>query len=94
MSHIIPFPARRSDRHGTVHVFGDRIEGFTVSHESASGDSWGGAIGPFDRGQDAIAAAYALNRDEYGGQCDVFICDAARTDACPDVGFATYPGEF
>ncbi len=94
MSHIIPFPTNREHRHGIVHVMGDRVNGFGVSHESASGDSWGEFLGPFRDGQEAIATAYALNRDRYGGACDVHICDAACLDACPDVGLVTYPGEW
>lgn len=95
MSHIIPFPLKRpdADRHGIVHVMGDTVDGFEIGHESASGGSWGG-FSWYRTGQEAIAAAYALNRDQYGGACDVFICDAARLDACPNVVLVTNPGEW
>ena len=91
---VIPFPSRQDDRHGTVCVMGDRVEGFEVGHESASGNSWGNFSGPYRTGQEAIAAAYALNRDEYGGECNVSVCDAAVQDRCPDVGPISRPGDF
>jgi hypothetical protein len=90
---VIPFPTHSDSRHGTIHVMGDSVDGFEVGHESRSGSSWGN-FAHYSTGQEAIAAAYALNRDEYGSECDVFICDAARLDACPGVGLVTYPGEF
>ena len=94
MSAIYPFPAPHRDRVGTIHVWGDRTEGFSFSHESASGNSWGDVHGPFATGQDAITRAYAHNRDSYGGSCNVFVNDAAIQDGCPDVGLASLPGDF
>jgi hypothetical protein len=91
---VTPFPRRRSDQRGCVHVKGDRIAGFDISDESASGSSWGHFFGPFPTGQEAITAAYALNRDVLGGECDVFVCDAAIEGGCPDVGLASLPGDF
>jgi len=77
MSAIYPFPAPyRADR-GTIHIWGDAVQGFSVSHESSSGGSWGEILGPFERGNDAIAAAYALNLDTYSGSCNVAVSDAA-----------------
>lgn len=95
---VIPFPrqlgSRGADVHGTVHVMGDSADGFYVSHESRSGDSWGAMFGPYNTGQEAITAAYALNRDDYGGGCEVFVCDAAVQHACPDVGLASLRGDW
>lgn len=91
---IIPLRIARDDDRGTVHVMGDRAAGFEIGQESASGNSWGSFAGPFATGQEAIAAAYALNRDQYGGECSVFVCDAAIQDGCPSVGLASLPGDF
>lgn len=96
---VIPFPRRQegllgAQRHGTVHVMGDNTDGFYVSHESRSGDSWGGMFGPYGTGQEAITAAYALNRDDYDGGCEVFVCDAAVQHACPGVGLSSVPGDW
>ncbi len=77
---ILPMPAASSRRGGTVHVMGDLASGFHVSHESASGNSWGELFGPYPDGQAAIAKAYTVNRDDYGGDCDVAVCDAALAD--------------
>jgi hypothetical protein len=75
---------------GTVVVMGSKETGFQVGHESSSGDSWGHFSGPYANSVDAIAAAFALNRDVYMGGCDVEICDCAladqRTDAKPKGG--------
>ena len=84
MSAIYPFPAPHRDRVGTIHVWGDRRQGFSFSHESASGDSWGELHGPYATGQQAIAGAYALNRDVYGSACNVLVSDAAKGDLFPD----------
>ena len=94
MARIIPFPVDRRDAHGVVHVMGDSVDGFRISHESASGESWGSFLGPFRDGQKAIAAAYALNRDQYDGACDVSVCDAAAQHANPHVGLPSWPGDF
>ncbi len=77
---ILRFPLPERPYHGTVRVMGDKLTGFQVGHEGASGNSWGNFSGPYDRGQDAIDAALALNRDEYRGGCDITICDAALAD--------------
>lgn len=77
---VIPLPLPARPYGGTVCVMGDKRSGFEVAHESASGDSWGSFSGPYDRGQDAITAAFALNRDTYFGGCDVSICEAALLD--------------
>lgn len=77
---ILPMSVAPSRRGGTVHVMTDPDGGFRVSHESASGNSWGELFGPYPDGQTAIAKAYAVNRDSYGGDCDVAICDAALAD--------------
>lgn len=76
---ILQFPAMRSRNRGTVHVTDGTAGGFVVAHESASGDSWG-HFSEHASGFEAIVAAYALNRDELGGECDVFVCDAALRD--------------
>ena len=91
---IIPFPSRQPGSHGTVHVMGDSINGFHVSHESASGNSWGALFGPFRSGKEAITRAFALNRDDYEGACEVAINDAAAQDAHPDAGPYSSPEEF
>jgi hypothetical protein len=90
---VLSFPSRNSGEHGFIHVWGDRVGGFRVSHESASGNSWG-EIQDHSSGTDAITAAYTLNRDQYGGRCAVIVCDAALQDACPGVGLPSVPGDF
>lgn len=74
---IIPLPLPIDDRHGIVHVMESEHGGFEIGHESSSGNSWGNFRGPYADAQEAIAAAYVLNRDEYAGRCAVSICDAA-----------------
>jgi hypothetical protein len=91
--HVIPFPIRRGERRGVIHVMGDRVSGFEIGHESASGNSWG-SFSSYASGQEAITAAYALNRDDYEGVCDVFVCDAALQDANRGVGLPSIPGDF
>lgn len=91
---VIPLPVPDDPRRSTIHVMGDRVEGFSVSHESASGSSWGAFNGPFRTGQEAIVFAYAMNRDDYGGDCNVYVCDAAMEDTCPGVGLVSFPGDF
>ena len=90
---VIPFPIRRYGDNGIVHVIGDSVDGFEVAHESSSGSSWGGFTW-YACGQDAIIAAYALNRDTYASECDVFVCDAAVQDANPGVGLPSVPADF
>ena len=77
---ILPMALPANPYNGTICVMGDKATGFEVGHESASGNSWGSFSGPYERGQDAIAAAYALNRDVYLGGCDVQICKPALQD--------------
>jgi hypothetical protein len=77
---VIPFPLPSRPYNGTVRVMGDKITGFEVGHESYSGNSWGSFSGPYSTGQEAITAAYVLNRDVYYGGCDISICDAALQD--------------
>lgn len=79
MSRILAFPAPARPFTGTVCVMGDNAAGFQVAHESSTGDSWG-EFTSYPSAQAAIAAAYAMNRDQYAGQCDVWICPAASTD--------------
>jgi hypothetical protein len=79
MSRIIQFPAPARPYTGTVCVMGDNVAGFEVAHESSTGNSWG-EFTSYLSAQEAIAAAYAMNRDRYAGQCDVWICPAAATD--------------
>lgn len=74
------FPNRRPTSGGTIHVWGDRAGGFSVSHESHSGDSWGEIHGPYWSGDAAITQAVALNR-YYGGNCEMAINAAAVTEA-------------
>ncbi len=81
---ILFMPNRRRDHCGTVHVMGERGTGFEIGHESASGNSWGSFDGPFSTAIEAIGAAHALNRDQYGGTCDVEVHTAAARDANPD----------
>jgi hypothetical protein len=79
MSRIIAFPAPARPYTGTVCAMGDKAAGFEVAHESSTGNSWG-EFTSYPTAQSAIAAAYAMNHDLYGGQCDVWICPAASTD--------------
>lgn len=69
------------DRYGTVHVMPCAGGGFEVSHESASGNSWGSFSGCIMDAQQAIVAAHQVNRDQYDGRCAVSICDAAASVA-------------
>jgi hypothetical protein len=91
---IIPFPRPHRERRGAVHVTGDRSSGFEVAHESSSGDSWGYFSGPYGTGEEAITAAYALNRDALAGECDVFVCEAAVRDQTRAGKPVRTPGEF
>ena len=77
MGNLVLFPRQHDDRRGTVHVMPGNVGGFEIGHESASGNSWGN-FSTYDNAQEAIAAAYALNRDVYEGVCNVSICEAAR----------------
>jgi hypothetical protein len=90
---VHPFPAPPRDRRGVIHVMGDAVEGFSVWHESASGSSWGAKCDPLPSGQEAITAAYALNRDDYDGECDVWVCDAAIQRDCPGPGLVSLPDD-
>ena len=84
---VLRFPA--SDRGGgIVHVMPANGGGFEVAHESSSGSSWGG-FEFFGRAEKAIATAYALARDQYGG-CAVSICD----EALAAVPVGTHWGDF
>jgi hypothetical protein len=96
---IIPFPLGHGnhgngDLHGTVHGMGDSAEGFYVSHESRSGNSWGAMFGPYDTGQEAITAAYALNRDDYDNGCEVYVCDAAGQHAASNANPSALLGDW
>ena len=79
MSRILAFPAPARPYTGTVCVMSDNAAGFQVAHESSTGNSWG-EFTSYLTAQSAIAAAYAMNRDLYAGQCDVWICPAASID--------------
>lgn len=91
---IIPFPRTRKETRGCVHVMGDTETGFEIGHESESGGSWGSFSGPYKTGQEAIAAAYALNRDQYAGISEVYICSAALADFPPSPAPAFERGDF
>jgi hypothetical protein len=83
-------PVQQREGHGAIHVWGEKP--FTVSHESASGNSWG-ELFEYETGEAAITAAYAMNRDQYGGLCAVHICDEAVQDTSPGVGLVSLPGD-
>lgn len=72
MGNVLPFGRSRSGNRGTVHVMLYEGDGFGVSHESASGNSWGEFL-TFASAAEAVSAAYALNRDKMGGECDVYV---------------------
>lgn len=65
---------------GTVHVMRCEDGGYVVSHESYSGNSWGGSYGPFDRAADAVGKAHKVNVSEYAGQCAVVACPEALAE--------------
>lgn len=88
--HTLPLPDRGS---GTICVVGDQFDGWQVSHESASGNSWGELLAFTDAG-DAIAAAYRMNRERYDGQSRVYLSDAVLDPVSGDVGPACLPGDF
>lgn len=75
MSNVLPFGRSRAGSCGTVHVLPCEGGGFEVSHESASGDSWG-CFSSHASPLEAVAAGYALNRDEMRGECDVHVSPA------------------
>ncbi|MEG3124421.1 hypothetical protein [Sphingomonas sp. GB1N7] len=80
MGNLVQFPRPHDDSRGTVHVMPGNTGGFEIGHESASGGSWG-SFSTYPNAQEAITAAYALNRDVYQGTCNVSICDAALNSA-------------
>lgn len=65
---------------GTIHVMSDGEGAFVVSHESASGSSWGGNRGPFSTVEAATSAPTALNINGYDGGCDIVIHDVPPAD--------------
>ncbi len=65
---------------GIVHVMRADGGGFTVSHESDSGDSWGEILGPFDQATHAIGMAHRVNGTQYAGQCAVVVCPEALAE--------------
>ena len=89
---VLPFPAPARPNRGTVHVTTCEAGGFEIGHETASGSSWG-YFATFDRAEDAITAAYALNRDQLDGSCDVYVSDAVLQSICPGVGLPSLPGD-
>lgn len=79
--------------HGTIHVWGDQVDGYSVSQESETGNSWG-EVQTFPDAETAIAAAHDLNGRAYEGLCRLCISDAALDAVCGPVGLASLPGEF
>jgi len=77
---ILQFPMPRQPRSGVIHVWGTPAEGFSVSHESRSGDSWG-EIYPFDCAARAINFAHFFNAHTYAGECEVSLSDRVRAEA-------------
>lgn len=75
MGDILVFPHRRVSNEGTIHVTKHWDYGYEIAHESSSGNSWG-SFEQFKFAQDAVDAAYRLNREQYGNVCDVFIAPA------------------
>ncbi|KQM98738.1 hypothetical protein [Sphingomonas sp. Leaf25] len=65
---------------GTVHVMPAEHGGFTVSHESENGNSWGEMLGPFDQAANAVGIAHRLNAVQYAGQCAVVVCAGALAE--------------
>jgi hypothetical protein len=63
--------------------------GYDVSHESHSGDSWGG-FSRFDDAAEAVATAYRWARDQYDG-AEVAIWPAVA-DALPVTPGPASPG--
>jgi hypothetical protein len=77
MGSLFVFPTRRRDDHGCIHVWLLDDGRFEVGHESRSGDSWGNFT-EYHTAEQAVAAAFALNRDEYASQCDVHVNEDVR----------------
>jgi hypothetical protein len=65
---------------GTIHVMPAEEGGFVVSHESESGNSWGGLVGPFDKAAVAVSVAHRVNLNEYAGQCAIVIWPEALAE--------------
>jgi hypothetical protein len=70
---VIAFPGTNPNQNGgVVHCWAMERGGFEIGQESSSGNSWG-SFEQFDFPQQAVAAAYQLNREVYGGKCRVQI---------------------
>ncbi len=70
MGKVLPFPRAVRPRHGIIHVSPCENGRFEIAHESGSGNSWDG-FQQFPCAEAAIFAAYALNKEAYGGECEV-----------------------
>ena len=94
MGRLLAFPRfeRAGDpQKGCVHCHEAEHGGYSVSHESRSGDSWGG-LDWFADAQAAVEDAYRLARVQYWG-CDVYVAPAVLA-ACDPGPAIPPPGEF
>jgi hypothetical protein len=67
----LPVPYRGDPNLGAVCCWPLDGGGFEIGHESSSGNSWG-SFERFDSANEAVAAAWRLARDTYGG-CDLHV---------------------
>lgn len=91
MGEVVSFGICCAGTSGTVHVWKLPAGGYEIGQESSSGNSWG-SFDQFDTAQEAVAAAYRLNAEEYDGQCEVFVSQ----DVLADIPITPAPmrGEF
>lgn len=72
MGKVLSLAKPPRDGRGTVHVYPLESSRYEIGHESRSGSSWG-YFSQYDDPAEAVAAAYRLNNEGLGGECDVFI---------------------
>lgn len=72
MSNVFQLRRPTNQNRGTVHVMLAEHGGLEIGQESASGNSWG-SFETFSTAAEAINGAHQLNRQQYGGICEVSI---------------------
>lgn len=79
MGEVVTFGRRPAHTQGTIHVWQMEKGGYEIGQESESGNSWG-SFDQFDTAQEAVAAAYRLNKEQYGGVCEIYISPPVLAD--------------
>jgi len=93
MGSISVLPTHRRDDRGCIHVWRLDDGSFEVGHESRSGNSWGN-FHVYDTADEAVASAFAMNRDDYSGQCDVDVREEVRKLLTPSANLTKTEVEF